>query len=76
MTDTMLRQFITGGLVRAVLIAAMLAGVTACGIKGPLRPAPKAVAPPPPPAVDNPATPPATTSPALPPPSSTNERKP
>ncbi len=71
----MLRQFITGGVVRALLIAAMLAGVTACGIKGPLRPAPKAVAPPPP-AVDNPATPPATTSPALPPPSSTNERKP
>ena len=55
---------------RAALIVAMLAGVAACGIKGPLRPPPKAVATPPPPPIDNPAIPPATTSPALPPPSS------
>ena len=61
----------------AALVVAMAAGLTACGIKGPLRPAPKsapaAAAPPP---IDNPATPPATTSPALPPPSALPERRP
>jgi predicted small lipoprotein YifL len=53
----------------ALIVVATLAGVSGCGIKGPLRPAPKAAATPPPPPIDNPATPPATTSPALPPPS-------
>jgi predicted small lipoprotein YifL len=74
--DTMLRQFHCKGLLAAALIAAMLAGVGGCGIKGPRRPAPKATATPPPPPIDNPATPPRTTSPALPPPSSTTDRQP
>ena len=59
----------------AALVFATVAGVAACGIKGPLRPAPKAAVTPPPP-IDNPATPPATTAPALPPPSTAPERKP
>lgn len=58
----------------AALVFATVAGVAACGIKGPLRPAPKAAVTPPP--IDNPATPPATTAPALPPPSTAPERKP
>ena len=58
-----------------MLACTMLIGVVGCGIKGPLRPAPKTTATPPPPPIDNPATPPPTTSPALPPPS-TPERRP
>jgi predicted small lipoprotein YifL len=72
--DTMLRQFHLKGLLAAALITTMLASVGGCGIKGPLRPSPKAAATPPPPPIDNPATPPRTTSPALPPPSSTDGR--
>src|SRR5205809_337341 len=79
--DTMLRQFHSRGLLAAALIAGMLTSMGGCGIKGPLRPAPKAtVTPPtpplPPPTIDNPATPPLTTSPALPPPSSTTYGRP
>jgi len=73
----MLRQFNRRGALTIALALAMLCGVSACGIKGPLRPAPKTEATPPsPPPIDNPATPPATTSPALPPPSSSSERRP
>jgi len=75
----MLRQFIR----RAALVAAAVvlgSTVPGCGIKGPLRPAPKAApaaaTSPPPPPIDNPATPPAMTSPALPPPTAPPERKP
>ncbi|HET7135251.1 MAG TPA: lipoprotein [Casimicrobiaceae bacterium] len=54
--------------VRAATLAAAVAMLAACGVKGPLRPPPKSTpaarAP-----TENPATPPATTSPALPPPS-------
>jgi predicted small lipoprotein YifL len=70
----MLRQFRFSSVLAVAALVATLAGVTACGIKGPLRPAPKAAVTPPP--IDNPAIPPATTSPALPPPASTPERKP
>jgi predicted small lipoprotein YifL len=74
---TMLRQINRGGALTIALALALVCGVTACGIKGPLRPAPKTQATPPsPPPIDNPATPPATTSPALPPPSSSSERRP
>jgi predicted small lipoprotein YifL len=56
---------------RAVAIGLMLAGLAACGVKGPLRPPPRTVpATALPPPIDNPATPPPATSPALPPPSS------
>jgi predicted small lipoprotein YifL len=56
---------------RAVTLAVALAGLAACGVKGPLRPPPKTIPPAAmPPPIDNPATPPPTTSPALPPPSS------
>jgi predicted small lipoprotein YifL len=72
----MLRQFKRRSALTIALALAMLCGVTACGIKGPLRPAPKTEATPPPAPIDNPATPPATTSPALPPPSSSSERSP
>ncbi|MGE5172060.1 MAG: LPS translocon maturation chaperone LptM [Rudaea sp.] len=56
---------------RVALVVALAAMLAACGIKGPLRPAPKSE----PPAATSPrtgepATPPATTSPALPPPTS------
>jgi predicted small lipoprotein YifL len=71
----MLRQFDRRRALVAALTLAMLAGAAGCGIKGPLRPAPKAAATTTPPPIENPATPPATTSPALPPPS-TPERKP
>jgi predicted small lipoprotein YifL len=55
----------------AVMLAALVATVSACGIKGPLRPAANATpATATPPTTANPATPPATTSPALPPPTS------
>jgi predicted small lipoprotein YifL len=74
--DTMLRQFHRKGVLAAALVVALLASVGGCGIKGPLRPAPKATATPPPPPLDNPATPPRTTSPALPPPSSTTDPRP
>jgi predicted small lipoprotein YifL len=70
----MLRQFRCHSVFAAVLAFAALTGISGCGIKGPLRPAPKAVVAPPP--IDNPATPPATTSPALPPPASSSERRP
>lgn len=61
----------------AALVVAIAAVLPACGIKGPLRPAPKsAPAAAPPPAIDNPAIPPATTSPALPPPAAIPERRP
>ncbi|HXU66802.1 MAG TPA: lipoprotein [Casimicrobiaceae bacterium] len=66
----MLRQSGCPRVLHAALALALIASVAACGIKGPLRPAPKNVPPiamPPP--IANPATPPATTSPALPPPS-------
>jgi len=54
----------------AATIAVAVAGVAACGIKGPLRPPPKSVpSPATAPSTTNPATPPPTTSPALPPPS-------
>jgi predicted small lipoprotein YifL len=74
----MVRQFHCKSALAAALIAAMLASVGGCGIKGPLRPAPKTTATPKPsaPPIDNPATPPRTTSPALPPPSSTTDRTP
>jgi predicted small lipoprotein YifL len=72
----MLRQFHRKGVLAAALVVALLAGVGGCGIKGPLRAAPKAQATPPPPPIDNPATPPRTTSPALPPPSSTTDPRP
>jgi multidrug efflux pump subunit AcrA (membrane-fusion protein) len=65
----MLRQFTFRGALVAGLVGAALA-FAGCGIKGPLRPAPKATATPPPPPAENPARAPATTSPALPPPSS------
>jgi predicted small lipoprotein YifL len=65
---TMLRQF-TVRSAAALLACAMMIVVAGCGIKGPLRAAPKTTTAPPPPPIDNPATPPATTSPALPPPS-------
>jgi predicted small lipoprotein YifL len=74
-STTMLRQFPCTGALAAMLLAVTFAGVSGCGIKGPLRPAPKAAATPPPPPIDNPATPPKTTSPALPPPSA-NDRQP
>ena len=71
----MFRQFRSP--LAAVVAVLLIAGLASCGIKGPLRPAPKsapaAAAPPP---IDNPATPPRTTSPALPPPSSSSERTP
>ncbi|HKU86819.1 MAG TPA: lipoprotein [Casimicrobiaceae bacterium] len=73
----MLRQFNRRSAPRIALALALVCGVAACGIKGPLRPAPKTeAAPSSPPPIDNPATPPATTSPALPPPSSSSERRP
>ena len=72
----MLRQFNRRSALTVALALATLCGVTACGIKGPLRPAPKTVTTPSSPPIDNPATPPATTSPALPPPSSSSERRP
>ncbi|MDQ2916407.1 MAG: lipoprotein [Casimicrobiaceae bacterium] len=65
----MLRQSDRSRALAVVVIFAMIAGLTACGIKGPLRPLPKVVpATAMPPAIPNTATPPATTSPALPPP--------
>jgi predicted small lipoprotein YifL len=65
------RQSIHARALVAAMLAALVATVAACGIKGPLRPAPKTIpATSIPPATANPATPPATTSPALPPPSS------
>jgi predicted small lipoprotein YifL len=72
---TMLRQF-TVRSAAALLACAMMIVVAGCGIKGPLRAAPKTTTAPPPPPIDNPATPPATTSPALPPPSAPPERRP
>ncbi|HET8832910.1 MAG TPA: lipoprotein [Casimicrobiaceae bacterium] len=72
----MLRQFRFRSAAQGALVAALVASVAACGIKGPLRPAPKAVVTPPRPPIDNPAIPPTTTSPALPPPSSTTDRTP
>jgi predicted small lipoprotein YifL len=69
----MLRQSPLTRALAAALILSTLAGIGGCGIKGPLRPAPKSVvspAPPPSPPTDNPAIPPPMTSPALPPPSS------
>jgi len=77
--DTMVRQSPFERALAAALIVSTLVGVAACGIKGPLRPAPKEAVTPAPalPPIDNPATLPATTSPALPPPSSTPaERQP
>jgi len=65
----MLRQFTFRGALVAGLVAGALS-VGGCGIKGPLRPAPKATATPPPAPTENPARAPTTTSPALPPPSS------
>jgi len=65
----MRRQFFALSVLRVATIALVVAGVAACGVKGPLRPPPKST-----PAENsaapgaNPATPPATTSPALPPP--------
>jgi predicted small lipoprotein YifL len=38
----MLRQFRFSSVLAVAALVATLAGVTACGIKGPLRPAPKA----------------------------------
>jgi predicted small lipoprotein YifL len=73
---TMLRQFNRRGALTIALALVMSCGVAACGIKGPLRPAPKTDAKAPAAPIDNPATPPATTSPALPPPSSSSERTP
>jgi predicted small lipoprotein YifL len=65
------RQSIHARALGVAVLAAFVATVSACGIKGPLRPAPKAAsAAATPPANANPATPPATTSPALPPPNS------
>ncbi|HET8876085.1 MAG TPA: lipoprotein [Casimicrobiaceae bacterium] len=65
------RQSIHARALVAATLAVLVAIVSACGIKGPLRPAPKTTpATATPPATANPATPPATTSPALPPPSS------
>jgi predicted small lipoprotein YifL len=73
----MLRQSDRLRVLAPLMFVAMMASLAGCGIKGPLRPAPKsapATAAPPP--IDNPATPPATTSPALPPPSGSSERQP
>jgi hypothetical protein len=69
----MLRQF-QG---RSALVAAIACALVCngCGIKGPLRPAPKTTTAPPPPQIDNPARPPATTSPALPPPSQSGDQR-
>jgi predicted small lipoprotein YifL len=64
----MRRQFSMHAAVRAAAIAALFAVLAGCGVKGPLRPAPKSTPEAKAPTV-NPATPPATTSPALPPPS-------
>jgi predicted small lipoprotein YifL len=60
------RQSIVLHVLRIAGASVLVAGIAACGIKGPLRPPPKSAATPP--AAVNPATPPATTSPALPPP--------
>ena len=60
----MRRQFLLQSAARGASIAAAVALLAGCGVKGPLRPppkrAPEAKAP-----VENPATPPATTSPGL-----------
>ncbi|HSC24553.1 MAG TPA: lipoprotein [Casimicrobiaceae bacterium] len=64
----MSRQSIRARALRAACVAALLATLAACGIKGPLRPPPKAATAPPASSTTNPATAPATTSPALPPP--------
>ncbi|HET9670998.1 MAG TPA: lipoprotein [Casimicrobiaceae bacterium] len=67
----MRRQFFAQPVLRAATIALVVAGLAACGVKGPLRPPPKSA-----PASNstapsaNPPTPPPTTSPALPPPTS------
>jgi predicted small lipoprotein YifL len=62
----MSRQSICARTLRVAVVAAVIAAITGCGIKGPLRPPPKAASAPSP--TTNPATPPATTSPSLPPP--------
>jgi predicted small lipoprotein YifL len=68
---TMPRQSIHARALGAAMLLAIAATVTACGIKGPLRPPPKATpAAAAPPTTANPATAPPTTSPALPPPNS------
>jgi predicted small lipoprotein YifL len=59
---------------RAVAITLMIASLAACGIKGPLRPPPKAPSAQTPSTTTNPATPPPTTSPALPPPNGPQQR--
>ncbi|HJU22135.1 MAG TPA: lipoprotein [Casimicrobiaceae bacterium] len=65
----MLRQPIY---VRMPVVVALIALLSSCGIKGPLRPPPKAAqTPPASSSTNNPATSPPTTSPALPPPTST-----
>jgi predicted small lipoprotein YifL len=65
------RQSIHARALGVAVLAAFVATVSACGIKGPLRPAANATpATATPPTTANPARPPATTSPALPPPTS------
>ncbi|HEY3554021.1 MAG TPA: lipoprotein, partial [Casimicrobiaceae bacterium] len=65
----MRRQFFAQPVLRAAMIVLVTAAVTACGVKGPLRPPPKSAPATPPTAPNaNPPTPPPTTSPALPPP--------
>jgi predicted small lipoprotein YifL len=74
----MLRQSDSLRALRAGMMFVLIATVAACGIKGPLRPAPKSVpATATPPPIANPATPPAMTSPAQAPSSAAPpERKP
>jgi predicted small lipoprotein YifL len=60
----MRRQFSLHAALRAGAIAAAVAMLGGCGVKGPLRPPPKSVPEAKTP-VENPATPPATTSPGL-----------
>lgn len=71
----MLRQSDSLRALRAGVMFVLIATVAACGIKGPLRPAPKRAAAAPPP-IANPATPPAMTSPAQAPSPAPPERKP